>query len=175
MHFLLFTPFRYLPPKSGSRFRGVTDPGVFYGADEIRTACAELGYWRWRFLMDSPKLEKIAPQSQTLFQTAVKGLTVDLRAPPFDQNNKAWTDPDLYIATQNFAVTARTAGISLIRYQSVRDPKAGGCGAVLTPAAFTNKNPLQTQAWWLSIARQRIMWQHEFNGMTFEFDMQGIQ
>ena len=50
LHWLLFTPFRYPPPPGGSRFRGPNDPGVFYGADEIRTACAELGYWRWRHL-----------------------------------------------------------------------------------------------------------------------------
>ena len=43
LHWLLFTPFRYPPPPGGSRFRGPNDPGVFYGADEIRTACAELG------------------------------------------------------------------------------------------------------------------------------------
>ena len=41
LHWLLFTPFRYPPPPRGSRFRGPNDPGVFYGADEIRTACAE--------------------------------------------------------------------------------------------------------------------------------------
>ena len=51
LHYLLFTPFRYPPPPGGSRFRGPNDPGVFYGADEVRTACAELGYWRWRHLL----------------------------------------------------------------------------------------------------------------------------
>jgi hypothetical protein len=34
-------------------FRAVTDPGVFYGAESVRTASAELGYWRWRFLKDA--------------------------------------------------------------------------------------------------------------------------
>ena len=58
LHWLLFTPFRYPPPPGGSRFRGPNDPGVFYGADEIRTACAELGYWRWRHLLDSPALPR---------------------------------------------------------------------------------------------------------------------
>ena len=53
LDYLLFTPFRYAPPPGGSRFRGETDPGVLYCADEVRTACAELGYWRWRHLLDS--------------------------------------------------------------------------------------------------------------------------
>jgi hypothetical protein len=55
LHYLLFTPFRYPPLPNGSRFRGPFDPGVFYGAEAIRTACAELGYWRWRLLRDSPR------------------------------------------------------------------------------------------------------------------------
>ena len=46
-HYLLVTPFRYAPRHpGGSRFRSALDAGVFYGADERRTACAELGYWR---------------------------------------------------------------------------------------------------------------------------------
>jgi hypothetical protein len=53
-HWLLFAPFRHPPLPSGSRFRGPADPGVFYGAELQRTACAELGYWRWRLLMDVP-------------------------------------------------------------------------------------------------------------------------
>ena len=51
LDYLLATPFRYPPWGRGSRFRSAADPGVFYAADERRTACAELGYWRWRFVM----------------------------------------------------------------------------------------------------------------------------
>ncbi len=47
LDYLLATPFRYPPWGRGSRFRSAADPGVFYAADERRTACAELGYWRW--------------------------------------------------------------------------------------------------------------------------------
>src|SRR3569833_2033240 len=43
LHFLLSSPIRYPPPPRGSRLRSPSVPGVFYGADEIRTACAELG------------------------------------------------------------------------------------------------------------------------------------
>ena len=32
LDYLLATPFRYDPRRGGSRFRGATDPGVFYGA-----------------------------------------------------------------------------------------------------------------------------------------------
>ncbi len=50
LDYLLATPFRYNPLRGGSRFRAITDPGVFYGAESVRTASAELGFWRWRFL-----------------------------------------------------------------------------------------------------------------------------
>ena len=47
LHYLLATPFRYSSP-IGSRFRAAADSGIWYGAEAQRTACAELGYWRWR-------------------------------------------------------------------------------------------------------------------------------
>ena len=59
LHYLIFTPFRYPASASGSRFRSSHDPGVFYGAQTIGTACAELGYLRWRFLLDCPDLPRI--------------------------------------------------------------------------------------------------------------------
>src|SRR5512139_856231 len=84
LHWLLFTPFRYPPPPGGSRFRGPTDPGVFYGADHLRTACAEVGYWRWRHLRDSPGLNSMPQRPQTVFRVPVSGRAVDMRVPPFD-------------------------------------------------------------------------------------------
>ena len=72
LHGLLFTPFRYPPPPGGSRFRGPNDPGVLYGADAIRTACAELGYWRWRHLADSPALTVMPTKPQTVFRVTIE-------------------------------------------------------------------------------------------------------
>jgi hypothetical protein len=63
LDYLLATPSRYPPAGRDSRFRAVCDPGVFYGAATVRTACAELGYWRWRFLQDADDLERIGPGS----------------------------------------------------------------------------------------------------------------
>src|SRR4029077_5018329 len=48
LHYLLATPFRYRPHQ-GSRFRAAFDPGVWYGAEVLRTALAEKSYWRLRF------------------------------------------------------------------------------------------------------------------------------
>lgn len=172
LHYLLFTPFRYPPLPNGSRFRGPFDPGVFYGAEAIRTACAELGYWRWRLLADSPQLQSISPMPQTLFRTAVKGETIDLRVPPLSRRRKQWTDPDDYTACQKLARDARAEGIRMIRYQSVRDPESGGCAAVLSHTAFVKPVPAESQTWTLAVFRQRVFWRRDsiFEEESFEFD-----
>lgn len=139
LHFLLATPFRYLPPPPhGSRFRGRFDAAVFYGAEEIRTACAEAGYWRLRFWLDSAGLSgQAAAMPMTLFEFhyAARAL-IDLTAAPFKAKRKAWIRPDDYAATQALANRARSEGIDLIRAESVRDNPHGRCLAILTPEVF---------------------------------------
>jgi len=59
LHYLLATPYRYRP-HLGSRFRAPLEPGVWYGAEALRTALAEKSYWRLRFLLDSPATPDVA-------------------------------------------------------------------------------------------------------------------
>jgi hypothetical protein len=176
LHYLLFTPFRYPPAAHGSRFRRASDPGVWYGADEVRTACAELGYWRWRFLRDSPALDRIGPAAQTVFRVAVQGDGVDLREGSHARRKGRWTDPDDYGATQALAARARQAGIALIRYESVRDPRRGGAAAVLHPAAFSSPVPLVIETWYLDVTAARVRWWRDRrldDEAGFEFDGAG--
>lgn len=176
LHYLLFTPFRYPTSEFGSRFRAPHDPGVFYGADEIRTACAEVGYWRWRFLMASPALPELEPREQTVFQSQLRGPAIDLRTPPYLRRRRAWTDPDDYGPCQALARQARTAGVQIIRYQSVRDPESGGCAAVLSPGAFARRTPLKLESWYLAVSRDRVRWYRgrlTGPGRYFEFIMSG--
>jgi hypothetical protein len=171
-HYLLVTPFRYPSHHpGGSRFRAPTDAGVFYGADERRTACAELGYWRWRFLKDSPALLRLESLPHTLFQAEVAALTIDLTRPPFDRDAALWTAANDYSPCQQLGSVARTANIEAIRYQSVRDPAAGLCTAVLTPDAFTS-TLLVEQTWRLAVTRERIQWQRDsvLQPESFEFE-----
>jgi hypothetical protein len=172
LHWLLFTPFRYPPLPSGSRFRGAADAGVFYGAESRQAACAELGYWRWRFLMDSPSLESIDPMQQTLFKTPVKGLTIDVRLPPLSEHRARWTDPRDYSFCQELARKARVDNIQIIRYESVRDPDAGGCAALLSPSAFAANSPTENQTWTLAVFRHHVFWRQNsiFENKSFEFD-----
>jgi hypothetical protein len=172
LHWLLFTPFRYPPPPGGSRFRGPNDPGVFYGADAIRTACAELGYWRWRHLQDSPALSAMPTRAQTVFQVKLETGAVDLLANPFVSDRERWTDPSNYAGCQAFGRTAREAKVGAVRYESVRDPKHDACCAVLSPAAFAPPHPIEQQTWMLSVARDRVIWRrtHALTSEEHEFE-----
>jgi len=166
LHYLLATPFRYTSPV-GSRFRAAAQPGVWYGAEQLRTSCAELGYWRWRFLMDSPELESLGPSPQTVLRARIQARCVDLTQPPFKRARAQWTHARDYGATQQFAGIARTAQVEAIRYESVRDPQHAAAVAVLSPACFKPRQPLEQHTWLLSVRRDTVIWQRD--GANFEF------
>ncbi|MGB6308953.1 MAG: RES family NAD+ phosphorylase [Steroidobacteraceae bacterium] len=171
-HYLLSTPFRYSSP-IGSRFRAPADSGIWYGAEAQRTACAELGYWRWRFLTDSPALQSIGPSPQTVFRAGIDARLVDLTRSPFKKARAEWTHPDNYGPPQEFARVARAAAVDAIRYESVRDPQHGAAVAVLRPDCFKPRKPLDQQTWFLTVKLAAVIWQRE--GQTFEFDTGGWQ
>lgn len=169
LHYLLATPFRYPPASYGSRFRAWPDPGVLYAGEERRTACAEMGYWRWRFVSDSEGLREIAASPQTVFQIGAKGASIDLQTPPFETRSEWWTAPADYSATQALGRAAREAGIALIRYRSVRDPEPGVCIAVMAPGALRPKRPLAQETWHLTVTRWGAIWQRERESFVFRF------
>lgn len=168
LDYLLATPFRYHPLRGGSRFRALTDAGVFYGAQSVRTASAELGYWRWKFLKDAVDLEKLEPVAHTAFAAEVSTTAVDLRQAPFSADALAWQHPTDYSATQAFARVAREAGVGAIQYLSARDPDPAWCVALLTPTAFA-KLKLQPalQTWWLAVRSDAVVWRRDHESMTF--------
>lgn len=169
-HWLIFTPFRYTPPPPGSRFRAPQDPGVFYGALAQRTACAEIGYWRWRFVQDSAGLDKLEAKPMSLFAVNLNArATINLRKPPLSRQRKAWVDPDSYTETQALARKAREQHIEAIVYESVRDPLHGDAVAVLTPEPLDG--PVgHTESWFLTVTKDRAIWQRALGeGFEFEF------
>jgi hypothetical protein len=176
LHWLLATPFRYWPPQpSGSRFRRRTDPGVFYGGEDQRTSCAECGYWRLQLWMDSEGLAKRPTAVPvTLFEFhAATDLAIDLTIAPLANDGPLWTDPENYGATQALAENARTAGIDIIRYASVRNP-GGICLALLTPEPFRRVpapyDETRQQSWSLHIEPPSLtVWQRELDGETYSF------
>ncbi|WP_243689468.1 RES family NAD+ phosphorylase [Geotalea toluenoxydans] len=173
LDYLLAAPFRYIPYPSGSRFRAPTDPGVFYGAETIRTAAAEIGYWRWKFLQETTGLQRLGPAAHTAFSVTIDANAIDLRLPPFDQDAAIWTHPTDYTGTQALARLARETGVEAIFYRSVRDPDPAWCAALLTPRAFaSNHHDPVTQTWQLIVTRDEAIWRREM-GESFSFGFVG--
>lgn len=145
-HYLLFTPFRYRSPVP-SRFRRAADPGVWYGAEELKTACGEVAYWKWRFLTDSDALAGRALHTEhTFFATEVRGRCADLTAAPWKSAGGAWGHKTDYAACQDLADEARRCELAWIRYASVRVP-GGICGAALKLGALSLRKAFEQQTW----------------------------
>lgn len=169
-HWLISTPFRYPPPPGGSRFRGEFDPGVFYGAIEQRTACAEVGYWRWRFVKDTSAFTSMRAKPMSVFCVEVKARrAVDLRKPPLSRRRKEWMSADDYSATQALAQRARDESVAAIVYESVRDPQHGAAVAVLDVNALHADDPPR-ETWYLTIAEGRAIWRHDWRDESFVFE-----
>ena len=173
LDYILFSPFRYeTRPPAGSRFRAEHDPGVFCAAETVRTAAAEVGYWRWRFLQDTAGLERLQPCSFTAFRVSVRTDCIDVRRQPFSADAARWQHPTDYAGTQALARIARQADIGAILYQSVRDPSPRYCIAVLTPRAFATRKPdPATQTWMLTISTEEVIWMRQGNeSFSFRID-----
>ncbi len=80
-------------------------------------------------------------------------LTLDLTRPPLDRDRRKWTHPDDYGPTRQLALSARVAGVEVIRYESVRDIEGGINVALLSPSAFSRPDPAGRQTWRLFLSR----------------------
>ena len=173
-HYLLSTPFRYRPVH-GSRFRKAGERGIWYGAATLRTAAAEVAYWRWRFLMDSVGLAQQALHTEhTFFEAQVQGLAIDLTTEPWARHRAAWVHTSDYSATQAVAAAARQQRVQWIRYESVRDSgapgsPAGTCAAVLDVEALSAAQPLPQQTWHCKTTRQTVLLVHGSDRFSWDF------
>jgi hypothetical protein len=173
-HFLVFTPFRYRS-RFPSRFRRATDPGVWYGAEELETACAEVAYWRWRFLIDSDGLRDQALHTEhTFFQARIRGRCADLTAAPWKSAARAWTQKRDYAACQDLGHKARSRDLGWIRYASVRTAD-GTCAAVLKPDALSLARGFEQQTWDCKTARAGVYLQRRIERVQhYEFAAQSF-
>ena len=177
LHFLLHTPFRYLSPQA-TRFRRANAPGIWYGAHDVPTVCAELAYWRWRFVTDSDGLRAtVLITEHTLFAAQFKGRTLDLTRAPWAAQRKAWRNPQDYAPCQQLADEVRSANAlrttnasanAAIRYESARR-EGGLCMAVLEPTALTLPDPHRQQTWVCKASKDAIMLTHDREGVSFRF------
>ena len=175
LHDLLATPYRYFPLPSGSRFCAPYEPAVFYGAEDVKTACAEAGYARLRFWRDSVGLSsQPAFLPLTLFEFHAKTDTaIDLTRSPFSERRTQWNSPSDYGATQAIATQARRKSIQLIRYESALNGPDGRCLAALSPQVFRSvREPFrhQPQSWSLFIQPPHLtVWQRALLADRFRF------
>lgn len=156
-HYLLYTPFRYRPPHP-SRFRRAGTLGVWYGAEDLHAACAEVAYWRHRFILDSMALVNTDLLTEhTFFQAQVTGSAIDLTSAPWVAASAAWTHGSDYTETHAVADAARDRGVQWICYESVRDP-GKRCAAVLDVEAL-EMVALDTtkQTWHCKASRESVM------------------
>ena len=168
-HYLLSTPFRYRAPIA-SRFRRAQDPGAWYGAEELRTACAEVGYWRWRFLVDSDALvDQALHTTHSFFRAQVRGRCLDLTRPPWNAASHHWRRSRDYRACHDLSVAAREHSVVWIRYASARiDP--GVCGVAFEVLALSLRRPPQMQTWICRTTRAGVRLQRSTaEAESFEF------
>lgn len=170
-HFLLTTPFRYVPGHA-SRFRAQGKAGIWYGAATLLAACAEVAYWRMRFVLDSAGLiTKKLYTSHTFFAAVVRGDGIQLTTPPWVDYRALWI-ADSYTETHRLAEAAGDAGIEVIQYESARAP-GNACFAVLSPRALhepTGGLQATFQRWSCTASRDTAMMHNELDpAQRFEF------
>lgn len=166
-HYLIATPYRYRPVHE-SRFRPAGSPGLWYGAETLEVACAEVAYWKWRFLCDSDALRGESLHTQhTFFEAHASGPCIDLTAPPWVASAAAWTHPTRYADCQALAAAARDHAVAWIRYSSARS-KPGVCGVALTPAALALKSGFAQQTWSCKTTLAGVYLRHANESLSFE-------
>ena len=155
LHYLLATPFRYGRYPGNSRFRREGySPGVFYASEHAETAVAETAFYRLLFFAESPDSPWPSnPLEFTAFATAVAAASaIDLTAAPLSRDRESWMRLDDYAACLALADAARSAQVTVIRYQSVRDPAGRANLAVLDCSAFARPEPLGWATWRLRVS-----------------------
>ena len=159
LHYLLAAPFRYVP-QTPSRFRAAHMPGIWYGADDAFCACAEIAYWRQRFLLDSVGLMKQQLSTElSMYEALVKGRAIDLLAPPWSQAHDCWKHPSDYTQTQQLGQQVRQTApeVQWIRYASVRAADHV-CAAVFDPRCLSMVSPEgRYEQWHCHVTHDRVI------------------
>ena len=172
LDYLLSTPFRYgAPYPHGSRFRRAGRPlGVFYAAETIETAIAELAFYRVLFFAESSgtELPEGASDYAALSVALDVGSMLDLTAEPLSADDALWSDLVDYTAGQALADAARGAEVALLRHRSVRDPAHGANLAALSCRAFARPAPLSRQTWKIRLGPDRVQALCDFPAVSLE-------
>ena len=162
LHYLLATPFRYPPLPHGSRFGRRSERGIWYGADVIATALAEVAYYRLLFVEGTAADLLPLTLHWSIFQAQVDTPSgADLSRPPFTAHRQHICSPSDYSESQRLGVEMRADGVMACRYFSARDPSGGTNVAVFAPEAFARKNPSPDQRWFCTVTAGGVEFRKE--------------
>ena len=172
LHYLLSTPFRYPPLPHGSRFGGRWEQGVWYGSDTLRTAFAEVAYYRLIFLEGTDADLGTLETDLSAFRAPVltkRGLNLSTKW--FERWRASLASKSSYADTQPFGSAMREAGVEAFRYRSARDAAGGTNVGLLTPAVFTSRRPRALQTWHSTSSRHAVEFTRRdyFERQTFRF------
>lgn len=148
--YLIFTPFRYPPLKYGSRFGRNFEPSLWYGSQELKTAFAEVAYYRLMFLNDSEADLGYIELSLTAFNAAIKtSRGLNLTKLPFVEHRQNVSAKNTYQYSQELGSSMRSADVTAFIFYSARDDE-GQNVAAFTPKAFVkikNRATFNHQTW----------------------------
>jgi hypothetical protein len=157
LHYLLATPFRYPPLRHGSRFGTRHEPGIWYGAESLRTALAEVAYYRFVFLEGTRAGLGTLTTELTAFSARVRAARgLDLVVPPFAAHRAVLASPTDYAATQALGRDMRAGGVEAFRSPSARDVEGGVIVGVLALAVFRGVKPRGLETWHCTATRERV-------------------
>ena len=155
LHPLLYEPFRFPPLRTGTRFGTSQEQNLWYGAEEPRTALAELAYYRLVFLWGSDGIREFETPDKTIFMVfqayVNSSAAIDLSAPAFRAHIKKICSPLTYKHSQPLGTAMRADDIHVVRYPSARDPAKGMKVGLFTPEAFGAPLPLEQEMWWCTV------------------------
>ncbi len=157
LHYLLFTPFRYPPLPHGSRFGGRHERGIWYGSLELRSAFAEVAYYRLLFIEGSHAALGTITTALTAFTATIRTAKgIDLTGQPFESYRSKISSPVSYDASQQLGVEMREAGVEAFRYWSARDAEDGVNIGVFSPSVFGRAKPKSFETWYCAASHDRV-------------------
>jgi hypothetical protein len=175
LHYLLFTPFRYPPLRHGSRFGRRGERGIWYGAEEVKTAFAEVAYCRLLFLEGTTARLSPLVTPLTAFRVTLRTARgIDLTRRPFADHAASISDSKSHEASQPLGSAMRVAGVEAFRYASARAaalPRAT-CIAAFDPAVFGRRQPRELQTWHCTATRAsvEVLRRDYFRRASFSFE-----
>ncbi len=153
LHYLLFSPFRYPPLKYGSRFGIAMEPSLWYGSTELKTAFAEVAYYRLAFLRDTEANLGYIHVLLTAYSVKIKtsnGILLDKN--PFDKYRSAISSPQEYSKSQQLGSKMREANVLAFTYFSARTSHDGINIGAFSPEVFATTEPNPEMQTWKCIA-----------------------